>query len=171
MRITLLLLCCILALSSAGQFPQSWLGNWKGEMHWFKNGATEPQKVPMQLRIGEGDSSGTYQWQIQYGDAGADNRPYLLKAVNAAAGHWVIDERNGIILDQFWLGNRLCGAFTVQSSSILNSYWLEGEELHVEFYSLSAKPVRSSGEGTEESPKVDSYRAGSYQKAVLHRVK
>lgn len=171
MRITLLFLCCIMALSAAGQFPQSWVGNWKGEMHWFKNGAKEPQKVPMQLRIGEGDSSGTYHWQILYGEAGADNRPYLLKAVNAAAGHWVIDERNGIILDQYWLANRLCGAFTVQNSSILNSYWLEGEQLHVEFYSLSAKPVRSSGEGTEESPKVDSYRAGSYQKAVLHRVK
>jgi len=39
----------------------------------------------------------------------------------------------------------------------------------VEFFSIGAKPIATTGHGTEESPAVDSYRVGSYQKAVLRR--
>jgi hypothetical protein len=159
------------ASGQAGNFPRDWLGTWKGQLQWFKTGTAKPQQVQMELRIAAGDSAGTYHWHLQYGAAGADSRPYLLKPVDAEKGHWVIDERNGIVLDQFWVGNRLCGAFTVQNNTIINSYQVEDGKLQVEFYSLPAKPLQSSGLGTDDSPKVDSYRVGSYQKALLERVK
>lgn len=151
-------------------FPQTWVGHWKGELQWFKTGRAAPQQVPMELRIQPGDSAGTYTWQILYGKAGEDNRPYLLKPVDKAAGHWVIDERNGIVLDQFWVANRFCGAFTVQQNTIVNIYHIEDGRLVVEFYSLGAKPLNTTGEGTADSPHVDSYRIGSYQKAVLRKM-
>lgn len=152
-------------------FPKSWVGHWKGELQWFKSGKTEPQKVNMELRIQPGDSTGTYTWQIIYGSTTEDNRPYLLKPKDPAAGHWVIDERNGIVLDQFWVGQKFCGAFTVQNSTIVNNYWMEEGMLMVEFFSIGAKPLVTTGDGTAESPKVDSYRVGSYQKAVLRKIK
>jgi hypothetical protein len=150
-------------------FPASWLGNWKGELEWYKTGKAEPQKVNMELRIAAGDSAGNYTWQIIYGAAGEDNRPYLLKLKDAAKNHWVIDELNGIVLDQFWVGNKFCGAFTVMGNTIVNNYWMEKGSMHVEFFSYAAKPVATTGKDTEQSPKVDSYRMGSYQKAVLVR--
>jgi len=169
-----ILLSVFIYLSVAGQsssFPQSWVGNWKGELQWYKTGATGPQKVNMELHIQPGDSAGNYTWQLIYGSAAEDNRPYLLRPKDESKGHWVIDELNGIVLDQYWVGNKFCGAFTVMNNTIVNNYWLENDKLMVEFYSFGAKPIITTGAGTKDSPYVDSYGMGSYQKAVLQRIK
>ena len=150
-------------------FPKDFLGHWEGTLNWYQAGKKTPQTVKMQLVILPGDSANTYSWQIIYGDKGEDNRPYILKAVDTSKGHWQIDERNGIIIDQYFVGNRFTSAFTVQTTTIIDSYWREGDALVAEFYGLTAKPVTTSGKGTEESPKVDSYGTKSYQRAVLKR--
>jgi hypothetical protein len=166
----LLLLFCLFSFSASSQstsFPQSWLGNWKGELLWYAGAGKEPKKVAMELKIQPADSTHKFSWQLIYGAGAEDNRPYTLIAKDTAKGHWVIDEHNGIVLDQYWIANKFCGAFTVQSSTIINNYWLEDGKLHVEFYSLSAKPIATTGKGNTDSPFVDSYRVKSYQKAVL----
>jgi hypothetical protein len=150
-------------------FPQTWEGNWKGELLWYKTGKADPQKVNMELKIHPADSASTWTWQIIYGSATEDNRPYKLIAKDTTGTHWVIDENNGIVLDQYWVANKFCGMFTVQSSTIVNSYWMENGKLIVEFYSIAAKPVATTGHDTDESPSVDSYKVGSYQKAILQR--
>ncbi len=167
--ILLALLCCEWSYAQQTAFPKDWVGNWKGELIWIRSGKTDTTRVTVQLRIHPADSINTYTWQIIYGSAGEDNRPYLLKPVDPAKGHWVVDEKNGILLDQFLIGNRLCGAFTVQQSTIINQYWMEGDRLMIEFCSVGAKPIHSSGKGTEESPAVNSYKVTSYQKAELRR--
>ncbi len=172
--IVIMVLAGFISFSATAQstsFPGNWVGNWKGELKWFRTGKIEPQKVTMELRIQPGDSTGNYTWQIIYGSAAEDNRPYLLKAKDIASGHWVIDELNGIILDQFWVGNKFCGAFTVSGNTIVNNYWMENDKLMIEFYSIQDKPINTTGNDTEDSPKVDSYRIRSYQKAVLQRTK
>jgi hypothetical protein len=162
----------MIASGQQKSFPQSWAGNWKGELCWYKAGAIEPKKVNMELRIQAIHSAGStdaYSWQIIYGSETEDNRPYKLVQKDSAGIHWAIDENNGIVLDQYWLANKFCGAFTVQNSTIINNYWMENDKLFVEFYSIGAKPVATTGKGTDESPTVDSYKIGSYQKAVLKR--
>jgi hypothetical protein len=123
----------------------------------------------MELRIHPADSVRKYTWQIIYGATAEDNRPYILIAKDSTGTHWVIDEKNGIVLDQYWVGGKFCGAFTVMNNTIVNNYWMEDNKLMIEFFSMGAKPVTASGNGTEESPVVDSYKIGSYQKAVLSR--
>lgn len=150
-------------------FPATWAGVWKGELQWFKGNAREPQKVHMELRIAATDTAGQYTWQLIYGDSAQDNRPYILMPKDTAAGHWVVDERNGILLDQFMRGGRFCGAFTVMGTTILNSYEVQGDTMTVEFYSYASKAITESGNGTDESPKVDSYRMAGFQKALLYR--
>jgi hypothetical protein len=170
MRLFILLVTCFISFSATCQstlFPQSWIGNWKGELQWYKTGKTEPQKVNMELRIQTTDIPGTFTWQIIYGSATEDNRPYTLIAKDSTKTHWVIDENNGIVLDQYWIGNKFCGAFTVMDKTIVNNYWMENDKLMVEFYGIGAKPITTTGKGTEESPAVDSYKIGSYQKAIL----
>lgn len=150
-------------------FPQSWEGKWRGQLKWYKTGKTEPQEVNMELRIYSTDSINTWIWQIIYGDATKDNRPYFLSLKDSAKAHWQINENNGIILDQFFVANRLSGAFTVLNNTIINNYWIEDDKLVVEFYNVSAKPIATTGSGTESSPSVNSYKISSYQKAVLIR--
>lgn len=149
-------------------FPDDWTGNWKGELHWYKAGQTVPQKVPMELRIQKTDST-FWTWHLIYGTPREDSRPYILKPVDRSKGHWVVDEKNGILLDQFWLGNSLTGAFTVSGSTILNTYRMENNELVIDFFSLAAKPLATTGKGDEEIPFVDSYRVTGKQTARLLR--
>ncbi len=150
-------------------FPKTWEGDWKGELQWFQTGMAEPRKINMELRIHPADSINTWTWQIIYGSATEDNRPYKLISKDSIGIHWVVDENNGIVLDQYWVANKLSGAFTVMNSTIINNYWIEGDKLYVEFYSISAKPITTTGKGTDESPSVDSYKVGSYQKAILRK--
>jgi hypothetical protein len=152
---------------SQSTFPAGWTGLWKGDLLWYNSPGKEPKKIEMQLSIQKGDTSWT--WQMSYGKPGEDNRPYSLFPVDSIKGHWAINEHNGIVLDQYFLANRLTGAFTVGQNTIINSYELRGDSLMVEFNSLQAKPINVTGLGTEDSPKVDSYRVQSFQRAVLTR--
>ena len=170
MRFYLLTLAILTtALSIAQDFPNKFVGHWDGELHWYQMGKKDPQKVRMQLIIQSADTAGQYTWKLIYGDKNEDSRPYILKPVDTTKGHWAVDERNGIILDQYWIGNRFTSAFTVQNATILDSYWIENDCLIAEFYSFSSTPVRSSGGTSDDIPPVNSYATRSYQKAILKK--
>lgn len=153
----------------AQQFPGSFLGHWQGELSWYKQGSQEPKKVKMQLVIRPADTIGQYTWQLIYGENNKDNRPYLLKPVDTIKGHWMVDERDGILLDHYWIANRLIASFTVEKTTIVNSFRLEGDSLIAEFYSIGAAPVRTSGGKDKDTPIVNSYPVGGYQYAVLRK--
>ena len=168
MKIALVLLL-FLSLNSLGQnFPESFVGKWEGKLNWYPSGKPM-QTVSMQLFIFPDKNTGHFRWSLKYGEGGTDNRPYTLKAVDSVKGHWCIDEHNGIILDQYWLGNKLQGVFTTGNSTIVNTYYIEAGKLIVEFISINAKPVSTTGKGTEEIPSVHSYFVKSYQRAVLSK--
>jgi hypothetical protein len=152
-------------------FPQDFVGNWKGKLQWYVNGKPA-QTFAMQLIIQPADSAMTYTWQIIYGENGKDNRPYLLKPVDTAKGHWIVDERDGIILDSYVHGPALHGAFTVQGNTIVDNYSLENSRMmRVEFFSIKLTDKRTSGKGTEDVPSVDSYKVTSYQTGILYKAK
>jgi hypothetical protein len=151
-------------------FPQDFIGKWKGTLEWFRTGNPQPQQVNMELYIlPSKDTAGQYSWHLIYGSPTTDSRPYVLKAIDSAKGHWVIDEVNGIILDQYWVGNRFSGSFTVQNSTIVNTYYIENGQMIVEFISYGSKPLATTGKGSEDSPFVDSYSVKSFQRAVLKK--
>ncbi len=173
MKITAVLLLLFLwqqdANSQSDKFPASWAGHWRGTLSWYSGNTI--QQVNMQLIIAPTDTATAWNWQLVYGDTIKDNRPYLLIEKDSATNHWVIDEKNGIVLDQYYMGDRLSGVFTFQNTTILNTYWIEEERMHIEFYAIAAKPVAVTGKGSEESPAVSSYKVNSFQKAMLTRIK
>jgi hypothetical protein len=154
-------------VSAQTSFPQSFTGNWKGTLTWTVPGKA-PQTFTMRLNIQPADS-GRYTWQIIYGDDQKDNRPYLLTPVDTAKGHWVVDERNSIILDSYWLGNKFTGVFAVSGSTILDQYWIENGEMYVEFVTYNSKPLAVTGGTSKEIPAVDSYQIKSVQRGVLKK--
>ena len=173
-KIFLIVSIVLLASSVFAQntrFPDDFIGNWKGELSWHPVGKPI-QKVMMELIVQPSkDTAGQFSWNIIYGSPSKDNRPYILKPIDTATGHWMIDEVNGIILDQYWVGNKFCGAFSVSNSTIVNNYCIEKGDLIVEFLAYARKPIATTGKGTEESPAVDSYGIKSYQRAVLKKTK
>lgn len=182
-----LLVLCLTGFMAAGQNQQQakqrpstveeplkqFLGNWKGKLQWMVAGKPT-QEFTMRLRIQPSDTVGQYTWQIIYGDDNKDNRPYLLKPVDTAKGHWVVDERDGIVLDSYFHGNCLHGAFTVTGNTIIDNYCVEKDpsgnyRMRVEFFSVKLDDKKQSGKGTEDVPTVFSYRVSSYQAGVLTR--
>jgi hypothetical protein len=150
-------------------FPSAWEGHWEGVLYWYKTGSASAQQVPMQLLIAPTDSA-AWNWQLVYGEKQADSRPYLLLPQDTSGIHWAIDERNGLILDQYYSADRLTGAFTVMQSTLVNSYELRGDSLLIEFHSFSKDPVRETETASDSSSiKVMSYRILGYQRAILRR--
>ncbi len=168
----LLLLCVLGCFSAQAQtFPEPFIGHWKGELLWYQTGKAMPQKVAMELHIQPTDTMHHFTWQMVYGKPGEDLRPYILKPVDTAKGHWMVDERNGIVLDQYWIGGKFCSSFTVQASTITDCYWIEGDKMIVEFITTSAKAINTTGGTSKDIPAVESYAVKSYQKAVLTKQK
>lgn len=166
---TLLLVTVTLVTTAQSGFPRTFTGHWKGEVLWYRPAEKAPRKFAMQLVVQPADTPGHYTWQITYGDKGEDNRPYLLKPVDTATGHWVVDERNGIVLDSYWLGNKLTSVFSLDKVTIASTHVVAGDQMTIEFTTTLTSPVSTTGHGTEDSPTVHSYAVKSYQKAVLHR--
>lgn len=154
-------------------FPEDWLGYWQGDLEIY-SGEGLRQKVPMalDLRPVAGDSS-RYHWAIIYGaDTVAGRRDYFLQTIDAAQGHYQIDEGNSILLDAYQLGHSLVSAFEVQGNALTTTYRLEGDALLFEVLMYKAKEGRSTGGGMIDStavPEVMTYPFGVRQVAVLRQ--
>jgi hypothetical protein len=151
-------------------FPTSFIGHWKGTLQWMVVGKIK-QSFTMQLIVKPTDSIGQYTWQIIYGDSATDNRPYLLKPIDTAKGHWVIDETDGIVLDSYVFGNSIKGAFTVMNNTVVDSYTVDDNTMRVEFLSINLNKKNITGKGTAEVPFVDSYAVKSAQSGTLVRIR
>lgn len=151
---------------SAQNFPHTWEGIWKGELNIYSPKSQKPvQTLEMQLNITPLDET-RWSWEIVYLIGEGDIRKYELKKGNSETD-WLIDEKNGIILTQALLGDKLVGSFSIENSLIINSYAFTGQSIVVEFYSTQLRSENRTGEGTEQSPFVYNHKVGNYQKAVL----
>lgn len=150
-------------------FPASFTGHWKGKLHWVRAGKAT-QEFSMQLKITATDSADMFTWTIIYGDSSKDERPYILKPVDKTKNHWIIDEQNGIVLDNYVAANCLQGIFTVAGNTILDNYCIENGKMNVQFFAVKMADKTTTGKGTEASPTVDSYRMTGYQYGLLEKV-
>jgi hypothetical protein len=162
LRFTLfLLLISGITTLHAQHFPDAYVGHWKGSLDIY-SGVKKTQTVTYQLEIYPIDS-GRYDWIISYGDSGQDRRHYTLVPIDTAKGHWAIDEGNGIVIDMFLTGNKVTSLFTVLGSAIQISHWIENGELVMELFAHPEKEISTTGNGTEESPTVKSWKFSGYQ--------
>lgn len=171
MKSLIITLLFVVSILPAQSFPKSWEGTWKGELNIYASKSDLPvQTLEMQLKINPFDEN-TWSWEIGYLVGEGDIRKYELKPVGAEKNEWLIDEKNGIVLSQILVGNRLIGSFSIDNSLIINSYEFSEECILVEFYSTRLKSEDKSGLGTEESPFVLNHKVGNYQKAILTKQK
>ncbi|MBA5792450.1 MULTISPECIES: hypothetical protein [unclassified Flavobacterium] len=139
-------------------FPKSWEGNWKGEVTIFS--ANGKQNVSMTLAIQPIDAS-RWSWTILYEAPNQSPRKYEL--IQDATG-WKIDEKNGIILPQQFLGDRMTSSFSVGGSLLISYYWLENDVLNMEIHA-----VRQEADSMSEELGVGIHSMGALQQAKLYR--
>lgn len=140
-------------------FPESWEGSWKGEVTIFSpNGSTH--RVPVSLIVAPLDSL-RWSWTLFYEAPNQSPREYELVKDGTT---WKIDEKNGVVLPQQFLGNRMASSFSVAGTLLICYYWLENEVLNMEIHT-AGQQGNAANKGTE----VSVHSVGAFQKATLYR--
>lgn len=187
MKTGFMLTLCVLCLNLFGQsssldstaaaypvFPTAYEGKWSGQLAIF-TARGKVQSVPMQLHILPIDDT-TFTYTIYYGaDLKAGKRDYLLRKGRRGDNHWVIDEQDGILLDNFYLGGVLHGPFSVSGNALTSSLELRGDQL---IYNIISGPIAifraseatSIESGKEEVYEVKTFQIRNFQRAFLNRL-
>lgn len=94
-------------------------------------------------------------------------KSYSMRAVDLAAHHYVLDENNGILIDEYLFGNRLISSFDVGNDTRLaSSTEVDGDQLYFENVAYGARVEnRTRGGGTS----VLSFAAQSIEACNLSR--
>lgn len=163
----------ISARSSASlRFPQDWQGSWQGQCsNTGPAGVQTYAPVTMTLTIQPKTraANSDWQWRIEYRSPQENQvRDYTLKAVDAAKGHWLIDEHNGILLDNFMVTPQLVmEQFSVGQTLLMGRHeLLNDKQIKVELTSFSLQGARNSG--AEPYP-VSSFKLLSLQSCLLNK--
>jgi hypothetical protein len=161
----------VLGYAQTKGLPPDWHGHWRGQLQLMKPQGLG-QVYPMQLIIRPLDSA-RYQFTIIYGEgAQAQERPYELLVIDAAKGHYRVDEKNSILIDAQLMGNRLITWFNVGTSTLAITYERVGDTIVFEVLSTTDKPALKSGgkkQKNQRIPSVNSFLANGFQRAVLRQ--
>ncbi|MEO1257418.1 MAG: hypothetical protein AAFZ15_01430 [Bacteroidota bacterium] len=157
---------------NAQGFPEAWAGIWKGEMtnHNVKG---KQSQFPMELHILPTDSAHVWTWRLVYhpNDRPKDARNYQLVLKDKAAGHYVIDEKNGILLDAYYIDERLISNFSIGNNEIMSVQYLKKKKLITEMVATTVNPLNITGGTSEEVPDVSSYLIDGFFRGELKKSK
>lgn len=128
----------------------------------------QSQTVPITLRIQPiSNNPMRYTWQTTYGpEANKLVRNYELVVKDRGAGHFVIDEKDGTLIDAWWLGNKLYSQFRVENRLISTQCERQSNRLHYEL--VTYEPLSSpQAEGSQQKVPFESYQIQVVQSAEL----
>ncbi|MFN3315648.1 MAG: hypothetical protein ACK40K_02465 [Raineya sp.] len=146
------------------QAISKWFGIWKGTLQIYTPEGKK-QEIPMELHILPTDTAGRYTWKIVYDKS---PRNYTLIAKDVSKGLYVIDENNGIVLENQLFDNTFFSCFEVMDNLLACSYRLENKQLVFEIFSMNKKKSQKTGNIPEkEIPEVIDYPSQVMQRAVL----
>jgi len=156
------------AQDSELNFPEDYLGIYKGRLNINSTGGI--QDIPMEFHLTEGDSTDHYRYTLIYGEGDTrQERKYSLIAEDKDKGEFIVDENNGIILDDKQIDNRLYCLFEV-NGSLLTTFITFGEDhLLWEIVFAAKSEARTTYAENDEKIEVISYPISTVQRAILKK--
>lgn len=152
-------------LAGSSEIPESWHGHWSGPLIYVTTDGSS-KTLTMDLVIRAEPVQGRLDWTIRY--EGQPARRYEMILLNAQRGHYLLDERNGILIDHFFLDGTLHSEFEVSGNRISTTLKMRDGKLVQEMSTYAAyRNVRRSGGGPV--PVVSAYQLLSSQRAVLEK--
>lgn len=165
---------CFIPFVVYAQLPDAWHGLWKGKLE-MNPGIKGYNNTIMSLDIKRIDSTrSTFIITYQAEGRPEDKREYEIKSMDKRQFHFVTDEKNSILIDDYLIANKLISKFEVQGTWLVSSYELKDNTIVFEIVSGKADSPATSGSSKsngEEIPAVNSYQIYSWQRAVLTKVK
>lgn len=153
-------------------FPDSWIGKWKGKMEIITPKGTM-QTVPMELHISKGDSVDKWNWTIVYvaKKDSPDVRKYVIISKDKSKGHYIMDERNGILMDSYFIGGEFFCDFEVEGTRLLTVDRMEGKRLISTIIYGPIEAIATTGGTDKDTPPVKSFAIKGIQRCVMKRMK
>jgi hypothetical protein len=155
--------------------PEKWNGTYKGTVDLLRPGRAVvtpdgSSTVAMELIVTPADGKpGTVSWTIVYGTGEKrQERPYELSAVPGYANRFLMDEKNGILIDHALIGEVLVSQFRVGTALLVSRFELVPEGVQVEISSFQTTPSRKS-RPESANLEVESYPATTIQRGLLKR--
>lgn len=154
--------------------PSEMKGVYHGLLSIYKDNVLL-QELLMKLEIDQVPTERGISWVTTFGEGGeASERLYSVRTINAATGHFELDEHNGIVLHMQKAGSQYFSYFHVDRSLLEASYTFEDYntvifEIKMYHQEVNYTTGDNDFEG-ERIPAVKSYPLQVYQKAVLKAV-
>jgi hypothetical protein len=169
--------------SNEYKFPDDWIGSFEGNMFWYA-GSNKKAEIPIRIEISKTNDPNKLHWKTTYDSTAAVpikvvKDYYLISNDSLGKNHFILDENNGIFIDQMLIDNTLYSSFEVLSdlqkgsSNHLVSIdkLVDKNKLYHEVISYKS-PDRKSGDiGESKGFIVKSSSVINTQKAMLYRVK
>jgi hypothetical protein len=150
--------------------PEEWNGVWKGmTVNVTADGKRE--EIPMELRVAPAAGGNVKTWKILYGkNAEQTTRPYEIMPVSGEPNRFVVDEKNGLFIDNQLVGNKLYSQFMVTTNLVTTRFEIKGDEISVELMMFDLRSPRKT-KLTSGNVEVASYKFRSTQLGTLEREK
>jgi hypothetical protein len=147
-------------------FPDDYFGIYKGTLNI--NSSAGPSAYPMEFHLQPADSIGKYHYTLVYGEGSMrQERKYTLLAIDETRGEYMVDENNGILLDDKVIGNRMYSIFEVNGALLTTFITFEKDHMVFEIAATQKENSRKSVANNEERTEVISYPVTTIQRAVL----
>jgi hypothetical protein len=155
--------------SSQNGFPESWEGNYEGELQIFGVDSVQ-MKLTMKLDVLKKTDS-IYQWKISYDVFDKEDiRDYELVLVDRKKGIFKIDEKNTIMIDSYYRMGLFTSFFEVNNAIIISSYTKSHDGILFELIASKSNNPTITGDAkfnNEDIPPVKSYLVNGRQRALL----
>lgn len=150
------------SVNFAQSFPEKCEGVWKGKMQIY-NQSKNISSVDIRMTISKIDSL-SWTWKTEYISASLPvTKDYVLRIKNLEKGEFLIDEGNGIILNEQLIGNKMISVFDIKGLLLTSSYELIDNKLIFEV--ISGRKAQSNGAN------IESYQMKNLQRVVLTKTK
>jgi hypothetical protein len=176
-RFTILAAAALLASDASAQeatFPDRWAGEWRGVLTTVAPPDSVRNRIPVSLRIAPIPGDSAWTWRTVFNaDTIRGLRDYRLLVRDRARGLYATDERNGVILEETWIGGSLISVFQVGTQVLESRYTLVGDTLTHDITFWNATPTtttRGSGANAEGGVAITTHRIAGRQRAVMTRV-
>ena len=150
------------------QFPDDFFGIYTGKLDISsKNGK---QAIDMEFHLRPTDSTGRHEYKLVYivnGDR--QERDYTLIEQDKAAGEYIVDENNGIILDDKVVGNRMYALFEVNGTLLTTFITFGADHMVFEIVAANIKDKRITYPDEDPTTEVISYPVSTVQRAILQK--
>lgn len=149
-------------------FPDDFFGIYSGTLKISSRNGN--QELPMEFHLQPTDTLGKYSYKLIYIPEGNRmERAYHLIEQNKEAGEYIVDENNGIILDDKVVDQKMYAIFEVNDALLTTFITFEADHVLFEIVAANTTQKRTTYAENEEGTEVISYPVSTVQRAVLQK--